>query len=129
LGVRLFRQGARSVYVERAVAYQYYAKTHADLIRDAEAFAIADVRFGQEHPDAWTTGHLSSLGRAPRWKLTLRRIAAMSPEATDLVLSPACGLGELLFDVPFFCNLGVRALQIRRRIHWLHKAMALGRSG
>ncbi len=129
LGVRLFRQGARSVYVERAVAYQYYAKTHADLIRDAEAFAIADVRFGQEHPDAWTTGHLSSLGRAPRWKLTLRRIAAMSPEATDLALSPACGLGELLLDVPFFCNLGVRALQIRRRIHWLHKAMALGRSG
>jgi len=126
LGVRLFKNGARPCYVDRAVAYQYYQKTSADLIRDAEAFAVADVMFARKHPEAGSRGQLSSLGRTPRWKRTVRRIAAVSPAAADLVLAPVCRLGEAFFHVPVIRNMGVRALQMRRRIHWFHKVLALG---
>jgi glycosyltransferase involved in cell wall biosynthesis len=126
LWVRLAEMGVRSSYVERAVAHQYYAKTGADLIRDAEAFAVADVMFARKHPEARHHGQLQLLDRTPRWKRPLRRMAAVSPKAADLLLSPICGLGEAFFNVPALRNMGVRALQIRRRIHWLHKVQALG---
>lgn len=45
LGVRLCQAGMRAYYVRSAVAYQYYAKTSAQLIRDAEVFALSDVLF------------------------------------------------------------------------------------
>jgi hypothetical protein len=112
--------------VERAIAYQYYAKTGADLIRDAEAFAVADVMFARKHPEARRQGQLRLLERTPRWKRPLRRIAAISPAAADLLLAPLCGLGEAFFKVPALRNAGVRALQMRRRIHWFHRVLALG---
>lgn len=126
LWVRLAGMGVRSSYVERAVAYQYYAKSGADLIRDSEAFAVADVMFARKHPEARLHGQLRLLERTPRWKRPLRRMAAVSPAAADLLLAPMCGLGEAFFRVPVLRNMGVRALQLRRRIHWLHKVLALG---
>lgn len=126
LGVRLFNMGARANYVDRAVAYQYYAKTSADLIRDSEAFAVADVMFARKHPHERARSQLGLLTRAPRWKRALRRMAAVSPAAADLVLAPVCGVGEAFFHVPALRNMGVRALQMRRRIHWFHKVLALG---
>jgi hypothetical protein len=112
--------------VERAVAYQYYSKTSADLIRDSEAFAVADVMFARKHPEEKSRGQLNLLSKAPQWKRTLRRIAAVSPAGVDLVLAPVCRLGQTFIHVSALRNLGVRALQIRRRIHWLHKVLALG---
>lgn len=126
LWVRLAALGARASYVEHAVAYQYYAKTGADLIRDAEAFALADVMFARKHPEARNHGQLRLLEKTPRWKRPLRRIAAVSPAASDLLLAPICALGEAFFNVPALRNMGVRVLQMRRRIHWLHKVLALG---
>lgn len=126
LWVRLAGMGVRSCYIERAVAYQYYAKSGGDLIRDSEAFAVADVMFARKHPDAIHYGQLRLLERTPRWKRPLRRMAAVSPAAADLVLGPVCRLGETFFKVPMLRNLGVRALQMRRRIHWFHKVLALG---
>ena len=126
LGHRLFKMGAQPCYVERAVAYQYYAKTSADLIRDSEAFAVADVMFARKHPEDKSRGQLNLLSNAPRWKRTLRRVAAVSPAASDLALVPICGLGQAFIHVPVLRNMGVRALQLRRRIHWLHKVLALG---
>lgn len=125
LWVRLEAMGVRSTYVERAVAYQYYCKSGADLIRDSEAFAVADVMFARKHPEARRHGHLRLLERTPRWKRPLRRIAAACPAAADLVLAPVCRLGEAFFNVPMLRNLGVRALQLQRRIHWFHKVQAL----
>ena len=126
LWVRLAAMGIRPVYVKRAIAYQYYAKTGADLIRDSEAFAVADVMLARKHPDVQVHGSLRLLERTPRWKRPLRRIAAVSPAAADLLLAPLCGLGELLFSVPVLRKMGVRALQMRRRIHWYHRVLALG---
>lgn len=126
LWVRLAAMGAREIYVNDAVAYQYYAKTNADLIRDAEAFAVADVMFARKHPEVRHYGQLRLLERTPRWKRPLRRMAAASPAASDLVLAPLCGLGEIFFNVPMLRNLGVRALQMRRRARWLHKVLTLG---
>lgn len=126
LWVRLAGMGVRSSYLERAVAYQYYVKTSEDLIRDSEAFAVADVMFARKHPEARHHGQLRLLERTPRWKRPLRRMAAISPAAADLVLAPVCGLGEVFFNVPLLRNLGVRALQMRRRIRWFHKVLALG---
>lgn len=126
LWVRLAEMGVRASYVERAIAFQYYAKTDEDLVRDSVAFAVADVMFARKHPAARDHGQLRLLERTPRWKRPLRRIAAVSPAAADLLLIPMCALGEAFFNVPALRHLGVRALQMRRRIHWLHKVLALG---
>ena len=126
LGTRLFSAGVHPKYIGNAIAYQYYIKTTADLILDAEAFAVADVMFARKHPEAQIWGQLRSLAKEPRWKTSMRRIAAAWPAAADFSLAPVCGLGELFFDLPVFRNTGVRALQIRRRIHWLHKALEQG---
>ncbi len=124
LWVRLAGMGVRATEVGGAVAYQYYAKTNADLIRDAEAFAAADVMFARKHPEARHYGQLRLLEEGPRWKHVLRRMAALSPAATDLALVPVCGLGKAFFGVPLLCCMGIRALQMRRRIHWLHRVLA-----
>ncbi len=126
LGIRLFSAGVRPRYLANAVAYQYYEKSAADLIRDAEAFAVADVMFASKHPDAVVRGQLKWLAREPRWKRNLRRVAALSPAASDLLLAPFCGMGEAFFNVRVFRNMGARALQMRRRIHWYHKVRKLG---
>lgn len=128
LGVRLFKAGLQPQYIGGAIAYQYYQKTDADLIREAAAFAEGDVMFLRKHPESLTEGQLSWLFVEPLWKLRLRRILAMQPTLTDKLLSPFCYLGESLFRFSFFRNAGVRALQIRRRIHWLHKVQLLERS-
>ena len=44
---------------------------------------------------------------------------------SDAILAPICGLSEAFIRVPGFRNLGVRALQWRRRVHWLHKVLEL----
>lgn len=129
LWVRLAGMGVRGAFVERAVAHQYYAKTHADLIRDAEAFAVADVLFARKHPEARHVGQMRLLEEGSRWKHVLRRLAAASPIAVDLALAPVCGIGEVFFKVPSLRHMGVRALQIRRRIHWLNKVKALQAQG
>lgn len=123
LGTRLRRAGTRCLYAGNAIARQYYAKTSADLIRNAEEFAVADVMFAHKHPGV--QGHLVWGTGSSGWKKTLRRIAAVWPEATDLLLAPLCFLGKTFFNVPFFRNLGVRALSLRRGIHWLHKVQEL----
>jgi hypothetical protein len=125
LGTRLFSAGVHPKYIGNAIAYQYYIKTTADLIRDAEAFAVADVMFARKHPEAQIRGQLRSLAKEPRWKTGMRRIAAAWPAAADLFLAPVCGLGESFLDLSVFRNAGLRALQMRRRIHWLHKVLEL----
>jgi glycosyltransferase involved in cell wall biosynthesis len=129
LWVRLDGMGVRAAYVEDAVAYQYYAKTNGDLIRDSEAFAVADVMFDRKHPEVRNHGQLRLLEEGPRWKHRLRRLAAVSPLATDLALAPVCGMGAAFFEVRLLRNAGVRALQMRRRIHWLHKVLQMRAQG
>ena len=125
-GIRLFRAGARPQYVGSAIASQYYEKISADLIRDAEAFALADVKLARKHPEAVIKGNLNWLAKEPRWKQRMRRVAASAPSIADFMLSPLCGIGEAFFRVPALRNLGVRTLQMRRRIHWYHKVLELG---
>ena len=120
LGFRLFSAGVRPQYIKEAIAYQSYNKTDADLIRDAEAFAVGDVMFACKHPEASLWGQLNWLAEQPSWKRTLRCLAAIWPPAADFVLVPVCSLGETFFRIPVFRGIGIRALQMRRRIHWQH---------
>jgi GT2 family glycosyltransferase len=126
LGARLFNAGIRAQYIPSAVAYQHYRKTSTDLIREAEGFAVADVMFARKHPQAIITGQLHSSAQDRFWKRSIRRVAAGSPAVSDLLLRPICALGEACFRVLALRNLGVRALQMRRRIHWLNKALEMG---
>lgn len=129
LGIRLFGAGVRPVYLGGAIAYQHYAKTAADLVRDAEIFAEGDVLFALKHPDIQVPGQLTWLAAQPRWKQWLRRIAASAPSVADAFLVPLCVMGERFFGLRILRNIGVRALQMRRRIHWLHRVrMLCGRS-
>ncbi len=118
LGVRLFDAGASPRYISSAIAYQYYDKTIADLLVDAEAFALADVQFAHKHPKAQIHGHLNLLANEPRWKKIMRRLLVGFPAIEKCLLAPMCSLGQEFFHVPVLRNIGVRALQIRRGIHW-----------
>lgn len=125
LGTRLFGLGVRPHYIANAITYQYYEKTSDRLIRDAEAFAVGDVMFARKHPQVAIEGQVNWLAQQPHWKRRVQRLAASVPSLTDLFLAPICGLSEALIRVPAFCKLGVRALQWRRRVHWLHKVLEL----
>jgi len=125
LGTRLFSLGVRPQYVAKAVTYQYYEKTSARLIHDAEAFAMGDVMFARKHPHVVIEGQLNWLAQQPLWRRRVWRLAASVPFVADFFLAPICGLCEALIRIQGFCNLGVRALQWRRRVHWLHTVLKL----
>jgi GT2 family glycosyltransferase len=125
LGTRLFAAGVRPRYISNAIAYQHYGKTAADLLRDAEAFAVADVLFAHKHPEAQIQGHLNGLEKEQRWKRAMRRFAADSPAFEVCFLAPLCSLGQMFLGVSALRNIGVRALQMRRRIHWLRAVRRL----
>jgi glycosyltransferase involved in cell wall biosynthesis len=125
LGARLFALGVSPQYLPNAVTYQYYEKTSAQLICDAEVFAAGDVMFRRKHPQIIIEGQLNWLAQQPLWKRDAFRIAASAPWLADLILAPVCSLSQALIGLPVFCELGVRALQWRRRVHWLHKVLEL----
>jgi len=127
-GIRLFQTGVHPVPLPGAIAYQYYDKTSEDLIRDAEAFARADWLLAQKHPSANIEGYLSTSNSESSTKHKVRELAARAPAVADLVLGPACTFAEALYNVGPVRRLGVRALQARRRLHWLHRVRELQQS-
>ncbi len=119
-GTRLFATGVIPAYIENAIAFQYYDKSSADLIRDAERFAIADVLYEKKHHGGGNVGEIRWQANEPGWRQSLRGIAARSPGIADLFLTPVRWLGESFIGVRALRELGVRALQMQRRIHWHH---------
>lgn len=126
LGIRLLNAGIESRYLSDAIAYQYFEKTASDLIRETEAFAVADAMLARRHPEAFIESQLIWDEQEPRWKQHMRRLAAAAPAVADIFLVPVCAFAEVFFRVPVFRALGVRALQMRRRIHWYRKVLDLG---
>jgi glycosyltransferase involved in cell wall biosynthesis len=123
LAARLLAAGVEPRYVPAAVTYQFYRKTAGDLIRDAEAFGLSDRLFLRKHPELAGETFLGKIANEPRWKRVLRRRAAACPALTDVLLAPLCWLGEAFLQVKVLRDLGVRALQLRRGIHWYRKAL------
>ena len=119
LGIRLRENGIRMEYVKDAIAYQHYDKTASDLLADARAFGAADALFARKHPRQLIEGHLRWLENDPGWKKGIRALIASSPVLEKCLLAPWCTLGDKFFGFPPLRNVGVRALQVRRRIRWL----------
>jgi GT2 family glycosyltransferase len=125
LGERLFKTGVRPVYVPTAIAHQFYVKTAGDLIHDAKEFATADLRLARKHPHLGLPGQVNSVGDQRGWKARVREWAARRPGFTDALLGPVCAVGERWIGVTALRYAGVRALQFRRRVHWLHAVRTL----
>jgi GT2 family glycosyltransferase len=125
LGIRLLQAGIQPMYIGNAVAYQYYAKTTADLLRDAEAFGVADLMMIRKHTHSPIHDQLRTLATERHWKRYLRRMAAAHPIAADFLLGPVCITAQVLSSVQSIRDIGVHALQMRRRIHWLHSILEL----
>lgn len=119
LGMRLLNAGAQPRYTSNAIAFQYYNKTIGDLLVDAEAFALADVMLARKHPEAKIPGHVKNFAIEPRWKQKVYEIIVGRPTFEVCFLAPLCSLGQHFVRFPALRTLGVRALQIRRKIHWL----------
>jgi len=119
LGIRLRESGVRMEYVKDAIAYQHYSKNSSDLLADARAFGTADALFERKHPEQMIEGHLHWLENDSGWKNGMRELMVSSPLLEKCVLAPWCTLGDQFFGFPPIRSVGVRALQIRRRIHWL----------
>ena len=119
LGIRLMERGVRMEYARDAIAYQYYDKTAADLLVDAQRFGAADALLARKHPEQMIVGHLRWIENDPAWKETLRAWGARWPAMERILLAPWCYLGDEFFRFPPLRFIGFRALQMRRRIHWL----------
>jgi GT2 family glycosyltransferase len=119
LGIRLRESGVRMEYVKDAIAYQQYSKTTLDLLADADAFGTADALFARKHPGQMIEGHLRWLENDRGWKKEMRALIANSPVVEKWLLAPWCVLGDEFFDFLPLRSVGIRALQVRRRIHWL----------
>lgn len=122
---RLLRAGVRAVSVPQAVAYHYYDKSPRALLQDARAFADADVSFARKHPENRILGQLNWLAGQPRAKLRAQRLALAVPRLADLLLTPACWLGQAFIGLAPCRVIGMRALQIRRRLRWLQRVREL----
>lgn len=127
-GTRLFAAGVGAVYLDNAIALQYYDKTSEDLVRDAEHFAVADVDYDRKHPEFQRYGEVAWSAKRAGWKRNLLGHAASYPAAVDVVLRPFCNFCELFIQTATLCELGVRALQLRRHIHWLHRVLNIEKS-
>ncbi|HEY2466586.1 MAG TPA: glycosyltransferase family 2 protein [Terracidiphilus sp.] len=128
LAIRLRENGVRLDYAPDAIARQYYEKTATDLLADAERFAIADVNLAKKHPGQLIEGHVRWLVKERGWKTTLRNAVARFPVLEKTLLAPGCALGERFFAFGPLRSVGVRALQMRRRIHWLRVVKRLTHS-
>ena len=125
MATRLVRLGAQPRFVPKAVAYEVYTKTAADLIRDSEAFAAADVLFMRVHPEDATETFAGKIALEARWKRSARRIGASVPALTDAIATPVCWLSNALPNLPIVRNLAVRALQFQRGIHYYRRVLQL----
>jgi GT2 family glycosyltransferase len=118
LGIRLVEMGVRTEYVSEAIAHQYYEKTAADLLADAEAFGLADRMVAHKHPNRLIAGHVGWQESNSDWKGKLRETGVRWPFLETCFLGPLCFLGERLYWFPLCRAIGVRSLQLRRRIRW-----------
>ena len=125
LGLRLRENGVCMEYAKDAIAYQHCNKTASDLLADARAFGVADALFARKHPERMIEGHLRWLENDSGWKKLLREMMVSSPLLEKCVLAPLCTLGDRFFGFQPIRSVGVRALQMRRRIHWLRGARGL----
>lgn len=124
LCVRMISRGVQPRYIAGAVAYQHYTKTASDLVRDAEAYGRADRLFVREHPQFAGEILLGKIAGEPRWKRAARRFTARLPFASDVVLAPLCWLADALPNLPLARKIGMRALQLRRGVHYCSQALA-----
>jgi len=125
LSYRLLRAGVQAVNLPHAVAFQYYDKSTRALLRDARAFADADVRFARKYPENRIQGQLNWLAEQPREKQQTQRLALAAPWLADCLLVPACWLGQMCIGIAPFRVLGMRALILRRRLRWLLRVREL----
>jgi len=126
LGVRLLNSEVQPQFIDNAIAYQFLDKTAADLIHDAEAFAVGDVMFARKHPHAVIRGQLNWFAQQARWKRRTLKMAAAASPVVDCCLTPICACGEFFSRTPVLRKMGLRALQVRRRIRWYRKVRELG---
>lgn len=124
-GERLFATGVRPVYLPEAVAHQYYEKTAADVIREAEAFAAYDLMLVQKHPQMSIVGSIPAILAEKGFKPQFREWAARHLAFVDALLRPVCAVGDRFHGVAALRELGVRALKFLRRVHWLHTVRRL----
>jgi glycosyltransferase involved in cell wall biosynthesis len=121
--VRLSRLGVRPVFVSEALAYEVYEKTPEDLIRDAEAFAESDLIFLQQYPEAEELTFAGRIAREWPWKRCARRLAASLPALSTFWAAPLQWLGNTFPENRRLLDLGVRALQVQRGIHYYRRLL------
>ncbi len=126
LGVRLRGAGVGQKFLRSAVAHQCCDKSPAELVKDAENFAAADVLFIETHPHAMPHDFLRRARLDRRWKRRMRLLLLSCPELADVALAPLCALGERFAPLR---EAAVRALFLRCGLHWFRRVVELsGRS-
>lgn len=124
-GYRLLRAGVQAVSVPQAVAQHYYDKSLRALLQDARIFAEADVRFARKYPENRIHGQLNWLAAQPPARQRMHRLALAMPRVANLLLAPACWLGQTCIGLAPCRAIGIRALQVRRRLRWLQRVREL----
>jgi glycosyltransferase involved in cell wall biosynthesis len=124
LSARLLSAGAAFEFIPAAIARQYYFKTNADLLRDAEQFAAADILLVREHPALKSTTLLGKLAAESNWRRAMRRVMLANSGIFEGLLGGVCAVSEK-FRAKTLREVGVRALQARRVLRYSRKAREL----
>lgn len=125
--VRLAGLGVQPIFARRAIAHQIYNKTAADLVHDSEAFAEADAQLLRHHPEAAELTFAGKIGCERGWKRGARRLAASVPALSDFLAAPLRWLGDRFSGHPQVLDLGVRALQVQRGMHYYRRVLEIER--
>jgi GT2 family glycosyltransferase len=124
LSARMVAAGAAFEFLPKAIARQYYFKTNADLLSDAEQFAAADLLLVREHPELKSTTLLGKLAVEPNWKRGVRRVMLAGSGIFEGLLGGVYRAVEMS-GRKSLRELGVRALQARRVLRYSRKVREL----
>jgi glycosyltransferase involved in cell wall biosynthesis len=125
LGLRLWKRGVQFRYIPAAVTYEISVKSwRRFLFNDGNAFGKSEVWLCRKYPDYRPRSPLlSGLGRTARWKRVIRRMALQSPVSLAHLLVPPIWLCNALCRFPAAQKVGLRLLEIGRRITELRAAL------
>lgn len=124
LGLCLWERGLRFHYEPKAVAWQVYVKTAAELVRkQAWWWGRNEIHLCRKHQNRRPHSSLATLADGSPWKKISRESVARFPLSPDAFLYLPFGVAEKLRSIPGVRRLGVRLLTKRISVSFLRGAL------
>jgi glycosyltransferase involved in cell wall biosynthesis/peptidoglycan/xylan/chitin deacetylase (PgdA/CDA1 family) len=112
-GTRLWESGFRPIFEPSAVAFEHFAKTAEEIIRDSRYQGIFEVRLTRSHPSFKPFAGIVTMNEGNILKRTVRKQLALHPLIAETLLRSLGVLIRPLHAIRVFRRLELNALGAR----------------